>query len=195
MSDTKSTTLAEALAARRADPRAMTGALSIVGGVARITFGAVGRIPRAVIEVDGDDMNVSVDPRPAGTDFGPDTGDAAPSTPVGAGPRGLTTKVGTSAHRAATPEQVDAAAKSGSLAIAGASDAARAEADAQLVEAEDASNVKGTQNATVMAAANGETGPTDADAPNASEAERTAAPTQTAASARKAAAATSTAKK
>ena len=195
MSDDKNTTLAEALAARRADPRAMTGALSIVGGVARITFGAVGRIPRTVIEVDGDEMSIATDPRPAGTDFGPETGDAVASTPVGAGPRGLTTKIGSSAHRAATPEQVDAAAKSGTLAIAGATDAVRSEADAQLVAAEDASSVKGTQNATVMAAANGETGPTDADAPDASKAERTADPETRPAGGRKGSSATADTKK
>lgn len=57
-------TLEEILLARREDPRAMRGALTIVKGVPHITFGVVGEHRRFSLAVKGDDFDLVADPRP-----------------------------------------------------------------------------------------------------------------------------------
>lgn len=57
-------TLEDALKARRADPRALRGALTFAGGAARITFGTVGTIRRFSLAIEGDEITIVNDPRP-----------------------------------------------------------------------------------------------------------------------------------
>ena len=59
----KRETLEAALLARRADPRALRGALTFVKGKPRLTFGVVGEHKRLSIEVHGNDLVVVDDPR------------------------------------------------------------------------------------------------------------------------------------
>lgn len=56
-------TLEAALLARREDPRALRGAISIVKGKPRIVFGVVGDHRRFSVDVDGDDIALVDDPR------------------------------------------------------------------------------------------------------------------------------------
>lgn len=56
-------TLEEALLSRRADPRALRGALTFAGGKPQITFGVVGTIPRFSLVVSGDKITIQNDPR------------------------------------------------------------------------------------------------------------------------------------
>lgn len=56
-------TLQDALSARRDDPRALRGAISMVGGKPRIVFGVVGQHGRFSVDVDGDDLKLVDDPR------------------------------------------------------------------------------------------------------------------------------------
>ena len=56
-------TLQDALSARRNDPRALRGAISMVGGKPRIVFGVVGDHRRFSVDIDGDDLKLVDDPR------------------------------------------------------------------------------------------------------------------------------------
>ena len=53
----------DALLARRDDPRALRGAISVVKGRPRIVFGVVGDHRRFSVDVDGDDLKLMDDPR------------------------------------------------------------------------------------------------------------------------------------
>ena len=56
-------TLQNALSARRNDPRALRGAISMVGGKPRIVFGVVGDHRRFSVDIDGNDLKLVDDPR------------------------------------------------------------------------------------------------------------------------------------
>lgn len=56
-------TLESVLKARRDDPRALRGAISMVGGKPRIVFGVVGDHRRFSVDIDGDDLKLVDDPR------------------------------------------------------------------------------------------------------------------------------------
>ena len=59
-------TLEAALLARRDDPRALRGAITVVHGKPRIVFGVVGDHRRFSLDVVGDEISLADDPRAEG---------------------------------------------------------------------------------------------------------------------------------
>lgn len=58
-------TLADVLAARQSDPRALRGAITVVGGKTRLVFPAVGEFGRFSVVVSGSTLKTEDDPRDA----------------------------------------------------------------------------------------------------------------------------------
>jgi hypothetical protein len=75
-------TLEAALLARRDDPRALRGAITIVKGKPRIVFGVVGDHPRFSLDVNGNKIKVFDDPRGTDTDADEPAPDAVSETTV-----------------------------------------------------------------------------------------------------------------
>jgi len=71
-------TLQNALSARRDDPRALRGAISMVGDKPRIVFGVVGDHRRFSVDIDGDDLKLVDDPRADEAETPAETAEEAP---------------------------------------------------------------------------------------------------------------------
>jgi hypothetical protein len=59
----KTETLEKALMGRRADPRALRGAITFAGGKPQLTFGVVGDHRRFSVTVNGNKLELNDDPR------------------------------------------------------------------------------------------------------------------------------------
>jgi hypothetical protein len=64
-------TIQDLIMARQDDPRALRGAIVIVHGKPRLTFGAVGNHRRVSVEINGNSVKLADDPR-KGPDLPPD---------------------------------------------------------------------------------------------------------------------------
>lgn len=76
----KTETLEKALMGRRADPRALRGAITFAGGKPQLTFGVVGDHRRFSVTVNGNKLELNDDPRVDPAEIATDAAETPPET-------------------------------------------------------------------------------------------------------------------
>ena len=110
-------TLEAALLARRNDPRALRGAITIVKGAPRLVFGVVGEHKRFSVDISGDEVKLVDDPRreveAEAPESAPEAEPAGEDTPEGSGGQDTGGNQGEAANKAPNPEQQKSGGKRG----------------------------------------------------------------------------------